>query len=65
MEAARKALHQLVDNISSDNFGIVRHILIGFIREDAPLPDEIEAIERSEESIAEFGVVDIDDVDWD
>ncbi|MCL2168991.1 MAG: hypothetical protein FWB74_03070 [Defluviitaleaceae bacterium] len=64
MEATREILHGMIDNIDSKNFGIIRHILIGFIPEDEPYPDEIEAIKRSEASIAEFGTVGIDDIDW-
>ncbi|MCL2350382.1 MAG: hypothetical protein FWC67_02765 [Defluviitaleaceae bacterium] len=65
MDITRETLHELVENISSDYFGIVRHILVGFVREEEPLPDEIEAIERSKISIATYGTVDFDDVDWD
>jgi len=32
--------------------------------EDEPLPDEIAAIKRADESISKHGVVDYDDIDW-
>jgi len=64
MEAARETIHRLVDNISNDHLSIVRHILVGFIPEDNPYPDEVAVIARSEKSIAEFGTVDFDDIDW-
>ena len=65
MEATREMIHQMVENIDNSNLGIVRHILAGFIPEDEPLTDEIEAIRRSEVSVAKYGTVDFDDVNWD
>jgi len=36
-----------------------------YMPEDDPMPDEIAAIERSRTSVAEFGTIDFDDMDWD
>jgi len=64
MEAVRESIHDLVDNISNDHLVIVRHILLGFIPETLAFEDEIAAIKRSEASIAQFGTVDFDDINW-
>ncbi len=38
---------------------------VRFVPEEAPLPDEIEAIERANKSIAEHGTIPHDAIDWD
>ena len=41
------------------------NVVVKFIPENVPLPDEIEAIERADKSIAKNGTVPHDAVDWD
>ena len=40
-------------------------MLVRFVPEDKALPDEIEAIERANESIAQHGTVLHDSINWD
>lgn len=64
MSITRDTLHQLVDIVDSRDINLVSQILMRFIAEDEPLPDEIEAIIKSDESIALHGTVDYSEVDW-
>ena len=38
--------------------------LQGFVPADKPMPDEVEAIQRANKSIAEQGTVSYDEIDW-
>ena len=40
-------------------------VLIRFVPEDEPLPDEVEAIRRANENIKEYGTISHDAIDWD
>lgn len=43
----------------------ILHELVEYAREDAPLPDEIEAIEKANRSIAKNGTIPHDAIKWD
>ncbi len=62
---SREALKEMIDIIDEKDINIIFQLLIRFIPEDEPLPDEVKAITRANESIAEFGTVSMDDIDWD
>ena len=64
MAITRETLHQLVDIVDTGDIGLVSHILMRFITDDKPLPDEIEAIRQADESIAQFGTVSYAEVNW-
>ena len=64
MNITREMLHQLVDIVDNKDIELVCQILIRFVPEDAPLPDEIEAIDKANESIAKFGTVNYSEIDW-
>ena len=50
--------------MDSKDISIIYQILVRFIPEVAPLPDEVEAIKAADYSIARFGTIDYADVDW-
>ena len=64
MIVTRDTLHKLVDIVDTRDIRLVSQILMRFITEDKPLPDEIEAIRQADESIAQFGTVDYSKIDW-
>ena len=64
MTVNRETLHKLVDIVDIKDIRLVSQILMRFITEDEPLPDEIEAIKQADESIAKFGTVDYEEIDW-
>jgi len=57
-----KGLIDLIDN--TDDMETIFRILVRFVPEDKPLPDEVCAIIRANKSIEEQGVVSYDSVDW-
>ena len=65
MEAVRETLHQLIDNVGSNDYDLVRQILIRFIPEVEPLSDEIDAVNKADESIAKYGTVSYMNINWD
>ncbi|MDD4376510.1 MAG: hypothetical protein PHR25_07035 [Clostridia bacterium] len=62
---SKEALKNLIDLIDDSEVDILFRLLLKFVPEDKPLPDEIEAIERANESIEKNGTVPHDDIDWD
>lgn len=58
-----KKLHGLINDYRL-RIGDLR-VLVRFVPEDKPLPDEVEAIARANQSIAENGTVTYDTIDWD
>ena len=57
-------LKGLIDLIDDNDTETIFRVLIRFVSEDKPLPDEIEAIIRADKSIAENGTVSYETVDW-
>ena len=64
MSVTRDTLRQLVDVVDNKDINLVYQILVRFIPEVAPLPDEVAAIKAADESIEQFGTVDYADVNW-
>jgi len=64
MTVTRETLRHLVDIVDIKDIDIVCQILMRFIEEGKPLPDEVEAIKKSDESIAKYGLVDYSEIDW-
>ena len=60
----KEVLKNLIDQIDEQDTETIFRVLIRFVPEDAPLPDEIEAITRANESIKTFGTVSHEDVNW-
>ncbi|MDO5398865.1 MAG: hypothetical protein Q4G33_13145 [bacterium] len=60
----KAVLHNLIDLLNESDTDVIYKILIKFIPETEPLPDEIKAIERAEKEIANGDVSDFDSIDW-
>ena len=65
MSITRDTLHGLVDIVDNRDLNIVFQVLMRFVPESPAMPDEIEAIQKADESIAKFGLVDYVDINWD
>jgi len=64
MATSLKQLHYLLDNVDPAEYDIVSKILLKFIPEVEPLPDEIEAIEKMGAAISSGELLDESAIDW-
>ena len=62
---SKEMLKGLIDLINDTDTETIFRVLGRFVPEDKPLPDEIEAILRANQSIAENGTVEYSAVNWD
>lgn len=58
----KEALHGLIDSIDEKEFDTVFKVLLKFVKEDAPLPDEVEAIESARREILDGELYSHEDV---
>lgn len=61
----KEMLKGLIELVSEEDIETLYNVVVKFIPENVPLPDEIEAIERADKSIAKNGTGPHDAVDWD
>ena len=61
----KEMLKGLIELVSEEDIETLYNVVVKFIPENVPLPDEIEAIERADKSIVKNGTVPHDAVDWD
>ena len=61
----KEMLKGLIELVSEEDIETLYNVVVKFIPENVPLPDEIEAIERADKSIAKNRTVPHDAVDWD
>lgn len=61
----KEMLKGLIELVSEEDIETLYNVVVKFIPENVPFPDEIEAIERADKSIAKNGTVPHDAVDWD
>ena len=61
----KEMLKGLIELVAEEDIETLNNVVVKFIPENVPLPDEIEAIERADKSIAKNGTVPHDAVDWD
>ena len=61
---SKEMLKSLIDMIDESDIDTIFRVLIRFVPEDAALPDEVEAIEAANKSIAESGTIPHDAIDW-
>ena len=61
----KDTLKGLIDMIDEKDVETIFQVLIRFVPEDVPTPDEMEAIERANKSIEEEGTIPHDAIDWD
>lgn len=64
MIMSKEMLKGLIDLIDDEDMETIFRVLVRFVPEDKPMPDEIEAINRANKSIAEKGTVSYDEIDW-
>ena len=61
----KEMLKGLIELVSEEDIETLYNVVVKFIPENVPLPDETGAIERADKSIAKNGTVPHDAVDWD
>jgi hypothetical protein len=64
MTATRQQLRDIIDVVDSNELGILYQVLIKFIPESIPMPDEIEAIRLGRDEIRRGETVSHDEIDW-
>jgi len=65
MNVSRQQLHNIIDVVDLGALDVLYQVLIKFMPEDEPTPDEIEAIRMGREEIKRGETVRHDDIDWD
>lgn len=60
----KEILKNLIDLIDEQDAETIFRVLIRFVPEETPLPDEIEAIARANGNIKAFGTVAHEDINW-
>ena len=65
MAVSLNQLHLLLDNINPTEYDIVSKILLMFVAETEPLPDEVEAIRKLDAAIANNELYDESSINWD
>lgn len=61
----KEILKSLIDMIDDNDTETIFRVLIRFVPEDTPLPDEMEAIVRANKSIQTNGTIFHEDINWD
>lgn len=62
---SRDAIKDLIELIPDEDMDLLQRFIIKLIPTDVPTKDEIEAIARANESIAQNGTISHDSIDWD
>lgn len=62
---SKEMLKGLIELVPEEDIETIYKVVVKFIPEEEPLPDEIKAIERANKSIAENGTVSHDAINWD
>lgn len=62
---SKEMLKGLIDLIDDNDTDTIFKVLVRFIPEDAPLPDEIEAIKRADQNILKYGTIPHESINWD
>ena len=60
----KEILKNLIDLIDEQDTETIFRVLIRFVPEETPLPDEIEAIARANKSIDQNGTISHENIDW-
>ena len=64
MIASRKQLHDIIDAVDSKELDVLYQVLVKFMPEDEPMPDEVEAVRKGREEILRGEIVGHDEIDW-
>ncbi|MCM1134699.1 MAG: hypothetical protein NC400_03895 [Clostridium sp.] len=62
---SREMLKGMIGLVPDEDIETIYNVILKFIPEDVPLPDEVEAIERANRSIAENGTIPHEAIEWD
>lgn len=62
---SKEMIKSLIDLIDDSDIDTIYKVLVKFIPETLPMPDELEAINRADNSIAEHGTVSHEAINWD
>lgn len=62
---SRDAIKELIELVPEEDMELLQRIIIKFIPTSEPTQDEVEAINRANESIARNGTVSHDSINWD
>lgn len=62
---SKEMLKGLIDLIDDDDMETIFKVLVKFVPEEAPMPDEIAAIKRANKSISDQGTVPHEAINWD
>ncbi|MCL2421531.1 MAG: hypothetical protein FWD03_06710 [Defluviitaleaceae bacterium] len=65
MVATRERLHTLVDMVEETGLDTLYHVMIRFIPEDNPLPDEITSHAIAREEYRQGEIFSEEDINWD
>ena len=64
MNVNRQQLHNIIDVVDSEALNVLYQVLVKFMPEEEPTPDEIEAIRMGREEIKRGETVNHNDIDW-
>jgi len=64
MTATRQQLRDIIDVVDSNELNVLYQVLIKFIPETVPMPDEAEAIRLGRDEIRRGETVSHDAIDW-
>ena len=62
---SREMLHSLLDSVEEEDLDVLYKVILKFVTEVRPLPDELEAIAESEADFAAGDYVRHEEVNWD
>ena len=65
MIPTKQTLHNLIDMIDTSEINVLYHLLMKFVPEDSPLPDELEAISKAEKEMRNGQFYRHEEIDWD
>lgn len=61
---SRETLKSLIDLIPEEDLDTIYNVIIKFVPVDIPTGEEVKAIQDADESIAEYGMVSHDEINW-
>ena len=62
---SKDLLKSLIELVPEEDIETIYKVIIKFIPEDCPLPEEGIAIEKANKSIAEHGTISHNEINWD
>lgn len=62
---SKEMVKELIDLIDDNDIDTIFKVLVRFVPEESPLPDEIEAIKRANKSIDKYGTISHDAINCD